>query len=248
MQVDIKILLPVSATVRGIPLVGVYKIELDSGQFYIGSSSHLKSRAITWKGFFKKCRLNKRNEGRHILENISGCTSGIFSVIEYVSDATYLKDRESELIKLEMSNPLCLNIYVSHEKPVSAFLPDGTLVKKYKSAMWAFKEGGFSATRVRASAKDGSNIYKGMYWRYENPEHFEYKKYENRWDRWNELNPRVKKDKVVKVLQYSIDGAFIAGHFSTNAAARAVGVHKKSVYTSLRNSKRTAGGFVFKFA
>jgi hypothetical protein len=247
MKIDIKILLPDTATVRGVGLVGVYKIELDSGQFYIGSSVHLKKRAVRWRGFFKRCVLNNRNDGRFIIDNTANCSSGVFSVIEYVEDTSFLQEREMFFIKQSINNPKCLNRFSLVEKPITSYLPDGSVVKKYKSVSWAHKSDKFSSTRIIVAARDGNVMYRGMYWKYDNSEHFEYKPYENRWAAWNAIN-KPPKEKKVKVLKYSTDGVFISGHISTADAARSVGVNSKGVYSVLKGDRRTAGGFVFKYA
>lgn len=57
----------------------------------------------------------------------------------------------------------------------------------------------------------------------------------------------AKRDKMTPVLQYTLDGEFVAEYESQRAAARASGVRQSGIQHCLQKEGRTSGGFIWKF-
>jgi hypothetical protein len=211
---------------------GVYRLDFDNGMFYIGSSVKLIDRARNWKSFLKsKAMLRDMKRMRQRIEN---CKTATFSVIGYRKKG--LREFEYKCIKSNENDKLMLNIFSFEKKPIIEYDMEGNEIKKWGSAYEAAKVKGVKQAHIRSVLTGGLNHHKGCVYRYQNKEHFFYKR------RYKPV------EKKIKVLRFTLEGEPAGEFFTTIAAAKATGVDSKGVYSVLVGKCKTSGGYTFKYA
>lgn len=92
------------APIRNI-LAGVYMMKFDNGYFYVGSSKNLRQRIRDW-------RINILRElyhSKNIKDALPSCNNISFEILEFVTDKTQLRYRETFYIKNNWGNSFLLN-------------------------------------------------------------------------------------------------------------------------------------------
>ncbi len=85
---------------------GIYRMQFDDGNFYIGSSKDLKTRLRAWRNMIKLRKYLKNINIKNVIDRVSVVS---FSIIEFHTNTQEMIERETELLKTHWENPLLLN-------------------------------------------------------------------------------------------------------------------------------------------
>ena len=121
--------------------------------------------------------------------------------------------------------------------PVSQYTSNGDFVTEYIDAVEAGKAASIAPTHITACCRDRRKKAKGFIWRYANEELTE------EHIRWCNSFDRIK-----DVVQYSLDGTFIAIYKNFTEAEKVTGVYRKSISSVCKGDKEHAGGFIWRYA
>ena len=117
----------------------------------------------------------------------------------------------------------------SNKRTVDQYTINGEFIKSYESAEMAGKELGLNPSNIRNACKGNINSSGGFLWAYPG-EKATYKQ-------------KFRKD----VVQYSLDGDFIATYESGAEAYRKTGVNSTQISECCNGKAKTAGGYIWKF-
>lgn len=235
---EFKIFLPKISV--GFKLAGVYRILFDDGSFYIGCSADLKSRSYGWSGIVKKpFGASAEATGALVVAKIRACGSASMDVVE-VCAPDEVKDREAFYLNMHKNNPLMLSVAECQFKPVLQYNKRGTLIKRHISITAAAKYNNTTIGRIQDVLNGTRKSHHEMVFVYESD--YEGRRKEITRDRYQLGLP--KKNKNIKVVQYSGDGATLIGvHNSYAEAGRVVGCHPVNIKRVIAGRQQTAGSF-----
>lgn len=121
--------------------------------------------------------------------------------------------------------------------PITQYSKDGSFIKTWDSMCFVEKELGFDVSAIARACKGEQKLSYGFIWRYADEELTE------EYIKWCNSSERIK-----DVVQYSLDGAFIAIYKSFTEAERITGVYRKSISAVCKGDKAQAGGFIWSYA
>lgn len=131
----------------------------------------------------------------------------------------------------------------SLKKEVSQYLRDGTFVCKYESIGEAYLKTGISRSNIGACCKGDAKTAGNFLWRYSNekitPEYIEWS---------NRIEPCKEKHIKTAVIQYTIDGIFIAIYESLTEAERNTSVSRRGIASVCKGNREQVGGFIWRYA
>ncbi len=113
---------------------------------------------------------------------------------------------------------------------------DGNLIKQYQSIALAAKELGISKGAIQSVLLNKRKTAAGHIWRYledENPDFSE--------------KITINKNRGRKVGQYDLEMNLLNIYECMSDAARKLNIHKNNIRGVIINSRKTAGGFIFKY-
>lgn len=129
------------------------------------------------------------------------------------------------------------------EKEVSQYLRDGTFVCKYESIGEAYLKTGVSRCNIGACCRGDAKTAGNYLWRFSDEEITqEYIEWCNRIEQCEESRKRA------EVVQYTIDGLFVAIYKSLTEAEKITGVSRKSIVPVCKGNRTQAGGFIWRYA
>lgn len=244
---SLKINLPYS--LHGYKLSGVYRITFDDGTFYIGGSTHLRSRASSWKSWIDgrgEGAVGGKDMGMPMLNKIKEGVTATFDIVE-LCHAKDVVDKEAFYLSEEKDNPLMLSSWSNGAwVPILQYKKDGLFIKKHMSISGAAR---YNNTKIRSIQRvlSGDRLtFKGMLFVYEH----DYDKRRQQIVRErikNSYKPRVRK-KGRDVIVLSKDGVEV-GRFKTIVeSAKSLGTHTENVARALSGRQNTAAGHIIKYA
>jgi hypothetical protein len=240
---DLKINLPFSR--YEYRLVGIYQITFDTGEFYIGSSGHVRSRASNWYSLFNdpsKVKPSLQIDER-LVARIKQGGSAVFELIELCA-LDDLRDREAEYLAKFKNNPFMLSSWRCSWKAVIQYKKDGHFIKKHVSISAAAKHMNTSIGRIQDVLNGVRVSHRDMIFVYENDYEGRRKQIIKNRHTFLEL---PKKTKKIKIAQY-LDNQLIATYETYAAAGRAVSTDPVNIKRAICGRQKTAAGFVWKFA
>lgn len=103
----------------------VYRMEFDTGHFYIGATINLKYRMTAWKNMLRSPKtINPTiNKKWHLF------SSAKFSIVEYVDDVAEVKFRETFHLSKYDSDPMCLNVDYCSKKKHRVSMSKGEIIE-----------------------------------------------------------------------------------------------------------------------
>lgn len=129
------------------------------------------------------------------------------------------------------------------EKEVSQYLRDGTFVCKYESIGEAHLKTGVSRCGIGACCRGEYKTAGDFLWRYSNDE------ITSEYIEWcNSIEPCKERHIKTAVIQYTIDGIFVAIYKSLTEAERNTGVSRRSIASVCKGIKTQADGFIWRYA
>lgn len=213
-------------------ICGVYRIDFDNGMFYIGSSTNIRYRASYWKSHLLG---KKPNDMIRMTNKILNCRRAVIRIIEKC-ELHEIRDIEEDYLQKHYGDCMFLNTFSFNRKPILIFDLNGNFLEECQSASWVSKKKGIKLARVKDVLTGVKKSHRGLVYKYKSKEH-EY------------LKPRREKKRMPKpitIFRYSVSGEYIDGFQSQYAAAKFIGVNKKSIYKVLKGKQKTAGGYVFR--
>lgn len=221
-------------------ITAVYKITFDDGSFYIGSSTHLRSRASAWAVFLKTGKgIPKKTIGTKVFNKAAESMSASLDIIELCADAD-LRYKEAFYLNKYKDDPMMLSTFVSGSwKSVLQHTKKGVFVKKHISMGAAARYNKTTISSIQRVLSGERMACKGMIFSFES----DYNKRED--GRFIKI-VREKKNKRM-IAKIDDDGNIIEQFKFKNAAAINVGCSATSVDRVLNGIQKTAGGFFFKF-
>lgn len=131
----------------------------------------------------------------------------------------------------------------STRKKVCQYLKDGTFVCTYESIEESHLKTGINRNGIAMCCRNEYKTSGGYIWRFYGDEITpEYIKWCNSIEQ-----PKEKREKT-EVVQYTIDGIFIAIYKSLTEAERATGVSRKSISAVCKGNREQAGNFIWRYA
>lgn len=131
----------------------------------------------------------------------------------------------------------------SLKKEVSQYLRDGTFVYTYDSIGEAYLKTGISRCGIGACCRGDSKTAGNFLWRYSNeeitPEYIEW---------CNSIEPCKEKREKTRVIQYTIEGMFIALYKSLTEAEKTTDISRKSIVAVCKGNRENAGNFIWRYA
>ena len=235
------------------------KAKLAGGYIWQFADVELTKEHIAW------CNSDKRNENR-------------IPVCQYLKNGNLVKEYESlTSASVETGIDLCIIImackgeyrtagnyiwrYANEElteeylawcnvpssdslkKKVSQYLRDGTFVCIYDSIEEAHLKTGVNRNGIGMCCRNEKKTAGNFLWRFYGeeitPEYIEW---------CNRIEPCEKSRKKAAVIQYSLDGLFVAIYKSFTEAERVTGISRKSIGATCKGKQQTAGGFIWRYA
>lgn len=121
--------------------------------------------------------------------------------------------------------------------PVSQYSKDGTFIKSWDGMHVVEKELNFDVAAIARACKGEQKLSYGFIWRYADEELTE------EYIKWCNSSERIK-----DVIQYSLDGTFIAIYKSFTEAERATGISRKNISAVCKGNREQAGNFIWRYA
>lgn len=215
--------------------MGVYRINFDSGQFYIGGTAFLKCRVRTWTKILSGEIKTGRYFFKHIEPKVCGCKTATIEFIKEVTHRSYVQPEENKELMLNSANPLLINQFLYTRCGVIQVDKTGNTLARFDSIMAAAKYFDTKVARIRESMTGKRPCWKGKYFKYAD----ELAAKKNKWK---------EKPKIVtmKVSQFDLNGKFIQNHKTISSAARFAKVDKNGVNRAICGRQRTSAGFIWK--
>lgn len=223
---------------------GIYKITNKNNQkIYVGKSIHIEQR---WKEHIS----GKGNKELHNDIKKFGLTNFSFEIIELCSKEK-LNEREKYWISILNSFH---NGYNQNEggdnneqavqktrKEVFCYDLEGNFLKSYISLSEAERDTGIPNSNISKAARNEGRRKAGDYqWTY-----IKFNKINAYKRTCNFKKPPIHNSKTV--LQYSLEGVFIAEFNSIKEAAEKTNTNYSSLGMACNGKRKTAGGFIWKF-
>lgn len=131
----------------------------------------------------------------------------------------------------------------SLKKEVNQYLKDGTFVCTYESIGDAHFKTGVSRCGIGACCRNEYKTAGSYIWRYSNEE------ITSEYIEWcNSIAPCKEKRIKTAVVQYSLDGEFVAVYKSFTEAERETGVYRKSISAVCKGEQEQSYGFIWRYA
>lgn len=235
------------------PLMACYKITLDSGYFYYGSSVNVKNRISTWVSVLNnKCK-SKHNE---LVKNaVTISHSARIEIVEYFLDKTKMRLYETDLISGSFDSELSLNISPSglnnfgykklpnktHSIPKKVVKLDsnGNVIEQYESIVSAAKKNGIRLPRIQKVLEGQKISHKGMF--------FSYKKEDGKYFVKTPREKTFKKGKRKNVAQLDANGGIVKIYKSIKEASVSLGVSTTGISLAICGKQKSASGFMWKY-
>lgn len=219
---------------------GVYKIQFDSGNFYIGCSNHLRSRASQWDSVFRTKKATAGiTIGTKVFEEICKDTDATLDIVELCAVAD-LKEREAFYLDKFKDDEKMVSSEQGAWKPVLQYTKDGNFVKKHYSLSSAARYCNTEIKSIQRVVNGARPTFKGMVFIYEQDYHKR---------RSEIIKSRYKREKKNgrSVIVYNLEGNEVARFRKIVEAGRFAGVAGRSVRSVLCGMQKTAGGHTFKY-
>lgn len=236
------------------PLMACYKISIDNGFFYYGSSVNVKNRISVWKSILRgKCK-SKYND--LFKDAIKKAVFSKIEIVKYFDEKNSMFSYETYLIQANFNSPFSLNLSPSsknnfgykklmnkqHSFPKEIVRIDvsGNVLEEYKSIGEVA-----SAYNTRLSAiqrvLEGERVsHKGMF--------FNYKNENGKYFIKQTADKKAKKPKRSGILQLSILGDLVNKYKTIREAAASVGLSTASISFSISGRQKTSGGYKWQYA
>jgi hypothetical protein len=131
----------------------------------------------------------------------------------------------------------------SLKKKVNQYLRDGTFICTYNSIVEACLKTGVSRCGIGECCRRESKTAGGFLWQYFDEE------ITPEYIKWcNSIEPCKEKRIKTAVIQYTLDGIFIAIYKSLTEAERNTNVSRKSIASVCKGDKVQAGNFIWRYA
>lgn len=224
-------------------IVGVYIIRFDSGEFYIGASGHLKSRASQWVSMFESPMKPYKQYavGNSLIEKIRSGVNASLEILE-LCNMDDVRERELEYLDKYKDDPLMLSDANCSWKAVLQYKKDGLFIKKHMSIKAAAKYADTTVGRIQDVLNGHRTAHKGMVFIYES----EYQQRRKTIIKARYTYSIPRKTKATKVGQFDINGKLI-NMFSTYVeAAKSVGGDPTNIKRVIGGRQNTASGYVWK--
>lgn len=236
-----------------------YKAKTAGGYIWVFSDVDLTEEYLAW------CNSDKRSEnrvavhrysmnGEFIQEYGSFTLAGLATNINPTSIALCCKGEYKSVANsiwryahesltqehLEWCNTLSSD---NLKKEVSQYLRDGTFICTYDSIEDAHLKTNVSRCGIGACCRGDSKTAGNFLWRYSNEE------ISPEYIKWcNSVEPCKEKREKTAVVQYTIDGLFVAIYKSFTEAEKIAGVNRKSISAVCKGEREQAGGFIWRYA
>lgn len=225
---------------------GIYRILFDTGEFYIGASSNLRSRASSWMHMcecphrFKDVDYNEY--GDNVVARIKAGGNAILSIVELCS-VDDLMDREAEYLEKYKADPKMVSKSECSWKSVLQYKRDGHFIKRHASIKAAARYNNTTSWRIQEVLDGTRNTHKDMVFVYESA--YNDRRKEIIKERWKFKLP--KKTKSLKIGQYDQNGNLIKTYDTYNDAARSVNRCSSTIKQALAGKQSTSGGYKWGF-
>lgn len=238
---ELKIMLPHSRW--DYHVIGVYRIQFETGEFYIGGSKHLHSRASSWASIFESPDkgLKQYAIGNAIINRIKKGGVANFEIVE-LCGLDDLRERELEYLDKYKDDPLMLSDGNCSWKAVLQYKEDGVFIKKHMSIQSAAKYVGTYMGRIQDVLNGVRKTHKGMVFIYES-EHASRRKEIIK--ARSSLKP-PKKNKSLQVGQYDNDLNLLNTFVTYAEAGRYIAGDPKNIRRVIAGQQKTAYGFYWK--
>lgn len=131
----------------------------------------------------------------------------------------------------------------SLKKEVSQYLRDGTFVCKYESIGEAYLKTGVPRCSIGACCRGEYKTAGNYLWRFSDEE------ITQEYIEWcNRIEPCEESRKRAEVIQYTMDGLFIAIYKSFTEAEKATGISRKNISAVCKGNREQAGNFIWRYA
>lgn len=155
-----------------------------------------------------------------------------------IASREYKKGKESHMYGHSLSDQQKEIIRQARSIPVCQLSIDLNLIRKFNSATEAAKITGFNRSMISAACRKEFKTYQGYIWCYlsniDNPLEYIRK------------NP-IKPSNGIAVMQFDLDGSFIAEYQSSREAERVTGIDHKSILKKCSSKQKSASGFIWKY-
>jgi len=206
-------------------LKGIYRITSDNGKFYIGSSLHLKQRSSSWKSVFEKGKINF-NAGQNVLKEIPNIKEAYFEVIEYITDVSKIRDKESEYLMKHLDNPLFVNSAYVTRKAVVQYDLGYNKIAVYPSILETAKKNNVNPSRVQDVLTGRKKTHKGFIYRFDDVStNIQSKKDKEIYDNKNDLRLNIVKE--------------LANGLEILELSKKLGISKRTATSILRTFRQT---------
>lgn len=235
------------------------KAKLAGGYIWQFSDVELTKEHIAW------CNSDKRSENR-------------ISVCQYLKNGNFVKEYESlTAASVETGIDLCIIImackgeyktaggYIwryaneelteehlawcnilssdSHKKKASQYLRDGTYIYTYDSIEEAHLKTGINRNSIAMCCRGEGKTAGNYLWRFSDEE------ITQEYIEWcNRIESSEESRKKAEVIQYTMDGIFIAIYKSFTEAEIVTSISRKSISATCKGDKAHAGGFIWRYA
>lgn len=235
------------------------KAKLAGGYIWQFSDVELTKEHISW------CNSDKRSENR-------------ISVSQYLKNGNFVKEYESlTAASIETGIDLCIIVmackgeyrtagnyiwrYANEElteehlawcnmlssdslkKKVNQYLRDGTFICTYDSIEEAHLKTGINRNCIAVCCRGEGKTAGNYLWRFSNED------ITQEYIEWcNKIESSEESRKRAEVIQYTMDGMFIAIYKSLTEAGKATGISRKSISAVCKDKKEQAGGFIWRYA
>jgi hypothetical protein len=147
-----------------------------------------------------------------------------------VDNLEWVTNKENQIHKFQMG------LGNNFTRCIKQYDLEGKLVKEFKSIASAAKEIGISKGAIQSVLLNNRKTAAGFIWKYledENPDFSE--------------KITINKNRGRKVCQYDLDMNLLNIYECMSDAARKLNIHKNNIRCVIINSRKTAGGFIFKY-
>lgn len=209
----------------------VYRITLNTGYFYIGSTVNLKKRIWDWQSIH---RSTKRTDGvnAEFLEKIRLAVSSILTIEELCSHDE-VRDRETVHLDLHKENPLMMSKPDKAWRAVLQYSMTGNFIKRHVSIAAAARFVGTKPSSVEGVLAGAFRHAKSYYFKYED-------------ETIKRVHSRDKNRKDVVVMNEL--GSEIDRLRRIMDVSEKYGVSVDSIWRVMTGKQKSTRGYVFKYS
>lgn len=220
-------------------ICGVYKIEFDGGEFYIGGSVDLRSRASAWSSCFLSEDATSV-ESKFIQPVVKKSKTAIFDIIELCHPKD-VRDKEAFYLQKYEKDLNLLSVSEFRWKSVLQYSKAGFFIKRHVSISAAANYNNCGISKIQRVLTGERAAYKDMVFIYESD--YDNRRKEIIQSRGYKREPKNKR----KVLLLAENGEVLQVFKTIVSAARFVNVRPESVSRALNGIQKKAGGYCFKY-